>query len=107
MVIETICLSRHPKADLMSFRSCIRTLASLTHFVALKPDRTPAVQSVHNVSRAEPGIQNAATTKPYVKMRHMSNQQKAEFVRDIFHMRSFWGEVMVKFHQEPILYRKV
>jgi hypothetical protein len=90
MVIENVCLSRHRKADLISFRSCIQTLASLTHFVALKPDRIPAVQSVHNVSRAEAGIQNAVPTKPHVKMSRMSNQQKAEFVSDIFCMRSFW-----------------
>jgi hypothetical protein len=81
-----MCLSRHKKADLIYFRSCIQTLASLTHFVALKPDRAPTVQSVHNVSRTKAGIQNAITTKPYVKMSHMSNQRKAEFVGNIFHM---------------------
>jgi hypothetical protein len=72
-VIENVCLSRHQKADLISFRSCIRTLASLTHFVALKPDRTPTIQSVHNVSRTKAGLQNAITTKPSIKMSRMSN----------------------------------
>jgi hypothetical protein len=59
--------------------------------VVLKPDRTPAVQSVHNLSRAETGFQNAVATKPYVKMGRMTNQQKPEFVGDIFCLRSFWG----------------
>jgi hypothetical protein len=90
MVIENECLSRHKKSDLISIRSCIRTLASLTHLVAYKPDRPPIVQFVQIVSRTKPGFQNAITTKPFVEMSHMSNQRKAEFVGDIFGMRSFW-----------------
>jgi hypothetical protein len=86
MVIENMCLSKRWKADLISFRSYIRTLASLTHLVAQKTDRKPAVQSVHNVSRTEAGLRNAITTKPYVKMSRMRNQQKAECVSDIFHI---------------------
>jgi hypothetical protein len=77
MVIENMCLSRCQKPNLVSFRSLIQTLASLTHFVALKPDQTPAVQSIHNLSRTEAGLQNAVETKPYSKTGHMSNQQKA------------------------------
>jgi hypothetical protein len=88
---QNMCLSRHRKSDLISFRSCIRILACLTHFGAQKPDRTPAVQSVHNLSRTEIGVQNTVATKPYVKMDHMSNQQKSEFVGEIFHIWSFWG----------------
>jgi hypothetical protein len=38
------------------------------------------------VSRSEAGLQNAVTIKPYVEMSHMSNQQKAKFVGDIFRM---------------------
>jgi hypothetical protein len=72
-VIENVCMSRCRKADLISFRSCIRTLPSLTHFVAQKPDRTPTVQSLHNLSRTETGVQHTVATKPYVKMGHMSN----------------------------------
>jgi hypothetical protein len=83
-VIRNVCLSRHRKADLESFRSGIQTLATLTHLVAQKRHRTLAVQSVHNMSRTEAGIQNAVMTKPYVKMSHMSNQHKDEFVSDIF-----------------------
>jgi hypothetical protein len=86
-----VCLSRHRKADLISFRSCIQTLASLTHFVALKPDRTLTVQSVHNVSRTKAALQNAVTTKLYVDMSHMSNQQKPEFIGDIFWYAKFLG----------------
>jgi hypothetical protein len=85
-----MCLSTHQKADLISFRSYILTLASLTHFVALRPDRTPTVQSIHNMSRTRAGLQSAVTTKPYVEMSHMSNQWKAEFVDDIFYMQIFW-----------------
>jgi hypothetical protein len=59
--------------------------------MAQKPDRATTVQSVHNVSRTKAGIQNAVTTEPYIKMSHMSNQRKAEFVGDIFLMRSFSG----------------
>jgi hypothetical protein len=47
------------------------------------------VQSVQIVSRTKVGFQNAITTDPFVKMSHMSNQQKDEFVGDIFRMRSF------------------
>jgi hypothetical protein len=71
-----------------------------------KLDRTPAVQSVHNVSRTKAGLQNVVTTKPYVEMSHMSNQRKAEFVGDIF-VCEVSGKVMAKFRQEPVLYRKV
>jgi hypothetical protein len=70
----------------MSFRVCIRNLASLTHHMAQKPDRATAVQSVHNVFRTRVGIQNAVTTEPYIKMSHMSNQRKSEFIGDIFRM---------------------
>jgi hypothetical protein len=94
-----MCLNRHRKADLVSFRSCIQTLASLTHFVAQKPDQTPAVQSVHNLSRTEAGIQIALASKPYVKTGRVSNQQKAEFGGDIFSIQSFWeghGEISPK-----------
>jgi hypothetical protein len=79
-------LSRRWKAHLVSFRSCILTLASLTHFVALKPVQTPAVQFFHNMSKTEAGFQNVVTTKPYGEIGHMSNQQKSEFVGDIFHI---------------------
>jgi hypothetical protein len=63
-----MCLSRCQNADLISFRCCIQTLASLTHFRAEKPDQTPAVQSVHNLSRTETGVQNTIVTKPYVEI---------------------------------------
>jgi hypothetical protein len=86
-----MCLSRRWKADSISFGSCIRTLASLTYHMAQKPDRTTAIQAVNYMSRTKAGLQNAVTTEPYIKMSHMSNQRKAEFVGDIFHMRSFWG----------------
>jgi hypothetical protein len=88
-----MCLSRRRKSDLESFRICIQTLASLTHLVAQKPDQKPAVQYVHNLSRTEIEIQSTVATKPYVKMSRMSNQQKAEFVGDIFRIQSFWGGV--------------
>jgi hypothetical protein len=81
-----VCFSRHRQADSISFISCIRTLASLSHLVAQKSDRTNAMQSVLNVSRTEAEIQIAVTTKPYAEMSRMSNQQKAEFVSDIFCM---------------------
>jgi hypothetical protein len=91
IVIRNMCLSRRWKADSISFGSCIRTLASLTYHMAQKPDRTTAIQAVHYMSRTKAGLQNAVTTEPYIKMSHMSIQRKAEFVGDIFHMRSFWG----------------
>jgi hypothetical protein len=62
----------------------MRTLASLTHLMAQKPDRTNAIRSVLNVFRTRAGHQNALTTEPYAKMSPMSNQQKAEFVGDTF-----------------------
>jgi carboxypeptidase C (cathepsin A) len=105
-VIGNVCLSRRQKADSISFRSCIQALASLTHLVAQQPDRTTAIQPVHNVSRTKAGFQNAVMTEPYIEMSCMINQRKAEFIGDLFRMRSFW-EVMMKFRQEPILYRNV
>jgi hypothetical protein len=51
------------------------------------------------VSRTKEGFQNAVTTEPFVEMSRMSNQQKAEFVGDIFHMQIFWkghGEISPK-----------
>jgi hypothetical protein len=90
-VIGNVCLSRRHKAYSISFRRCIRTLASLTHLMAQKPDRATAIQSVHNVFRTKAGLQNTITTEPYIEMSCMCNQRKAEFVGDIFRMRSFWG----------------
>jgi hypothetical protein len=60
--------------------------------MAQKPYGTVTIQSVHNVSRTNAGLQNAVTTEPYIEMSHMSNQRKSEFIGDIFHMRSFWGD---------------
>jgi hypothetical protein len=54
--------------------------------MAQKPDRTTAVQSVYNVSRTKAGPQNTVTTELYIEMSYMSNQRKAEFIGDIFHM---------------------
>jgi hypothetical protein len=51
----------------------------------------PGVQSVHNRSRTETEIQSTMASKPLAEMSRMNNQQKAEFVGDIFHTRSFWG----------------
>jgi hypothetical protein len=99
MGIKNVCLSRHQKADLISSRIGIQTRASLTYLVAQKPDQTPAVQSVHNPSRTETELQNTIATKLYVEMSCMSNQQKDEFVGDVFHIRSFWrghGEISPK-----------
>jgi hypothetical protein len=72
-VIGNVCLSRRRKADSISFRSCIRTLASLTRLMTQKPDQTTAVQSVHNVSRTKAGLQIAVTIEPYIEMSLMSN----------------------------------
>jgi hypothetical protein len=36
-------------------------------------------------------LQKSIVTKLYVEIGHISNQQKAEFVDDIFHIQSFWG----------------
>jgi hypothetical protein len=54
----------------------------------------------------ETEFQSTVATKPYVDMSHISNQQKAEFVAGVF-IYIVSREVMVKFHQTPILYRKV
>jgi hypothetical protein len=91
MVIENVCSSRHQKSDSISYKSCIRTLASIAHLVAQAPDRTNAIQPVLNVFRTEAEHQNAVTTKPCAEMSRMSNQRKTEFVGDIFRMQSFWG----------------
>jgi hypothetical protein len=95
-VIKNVCLSRHWKAELVIFRTSIQTPASFTHHVAQKPDQTPVYQSVQNLPRTGTWIQNAIATKLYVKTGRMSNQKKAEFVDDIFHIWSFWrghGEI--------------
>jgi hypothetical protein len=101
----------HTSDNSISFRSCIRTLACLTHHMAQKPDRATAVQSVHNMSRTKAGLQNAVTTEPYIKMSRMSNQRKAEFVSNMFHMQSFWGghgEILPRtyFVQEGMIFQK-
>jgi hypothetical protein len=111
MVIGNKGLSRRRKADLVSFRRCIRTLPSLTHFVALNPNQTPAGQSVHNLSRTKTGHQNAIATKSYVEMGRLSNKQKAEFVGNIFRIQSFCGghgEILPKtsFIQEVMICQK-
>jgi hypothetical protein len=40
-VIENACLSRHQKAEFVTSRSSIQTLASFTHLAAQKPDQAP------------------------------------------------------------------
>jgi hypothetical protein len=84
MVIKNVCSSRHLKTNLESSRIGIQTLASITHLLAQKPDQTLVVQSVCNLSRTETDIQSTVATKPYVETSHMSNQQKAKFVGDVF-----------------------
>jgi hypothetical protein len=86
-VIKNVCLSRRQKADSISFRSCIQTLASLTHHMTQKLDRATAVQSVHNMSRTKAGLQIIVTTELYIEMSCMSNQWKAEFIGNIFHIQ--------------------
>jgi hypothetical protein len=61
------------------------------------------------MSRTEVELQIAVTTNLYAEMSHMSNQQKTEFVSDIFHMRSFWrghGEISPRtcFIQEGMIF---
>jgi hypothetical protein len=48
-------------------------------------------QSIQNLSSTETWHQNSVVTKVYAELGHKSNQQKAEFVDDIFHTQSFWG----------------
>jgi hypothetical protein len=67
VVIKNVWLSMHRKANLVTFRSCIQTLANLTHFMAQKPDQTPAVQSIHNLSGTEAGLKNAVAAKTVCK----------------------------------------
>jgi hypothetical protein len=74
--------------------------------MAQKPDRTTAVQSVYNVSRTKVGPQYTVTTELYIEMSYMSNQRKLSSLA-IFFICEVSQEVMAKFHQEPILYRKV
>jgi hypothetical protein len=86
-----MCWSRRRKAEPVTFRFHVQTPASFTLFVAQKPNQTFVSQTVQNLPRNRTGIHNAVGTKPYVKIGHMSDQQKAEFVDNIFCIRSFWG----------------
>jgi hypothetical protein len=74
LVIKNVCLHRRRKAKLVTSKMGAQTPTSFTHLVAQKPDQTPAVQSVRNLSRTEAGLQNAVSTKPCVEMSCMSNQ---------------------------------
>jgi hypothetical protein len=86
-----MCLSRQQKAELFTSRCCFQTPASFTLLMAQKPDQTLVSQYVKNLPTNRTWLQNTVATKPYVKMGCMSTQLKAEFVGDIFHIRSFWG----------------
>jgi hypothetical protein len=105
--MKNVCLSRHRKADLVSFRCCIQTLASLTLLVPQKPEQTSVYPGCPGYGRwCAQGLQKSVAIKPYVKTSHMSNQRKVEFVGDIFRLWSFWGG-HGKISEKPILYRKV
>jgi hypothetical protein len=106
-----MCLSRRWKADLEFSRIGIQTLASLTHLSPLNLRISFLHQSVQNQFSTVTRFQKSVVTKPYVEMSHMSNQQKAEFVSDVFHIRSFWGghgEISPKtyFMQEDMICQK-
>jgi hypothetical protein len=99
-------LSRRQKADSISLKSGIRTLASLTHHMAQKPDWATVIQSVQNMSRTKAGIQNAVMTEPYIKMSRMSTSGKLSSLATFF-VCHVSGDVKAKFCQESVLYRKV
>jgi hypothetical protein len=84
-----VTLSRRRKADLESSRIGIQTLASLTHLRPLKQRILFLHQSVQNQFSTVTLIHKSVATKLYVKTSHMSNQQKAAFVGDIFRIRCF------------------
>jgi hypothetical protein len=48
-------------------------------------------QYVQNLIHTETRLQKSLETKPCVQIGHMSNQHKAEFINNIFHIQSFWG----------------
>jgi hypothetical protein len=39
----------------------------------------------------KPELKKFIATKHYVETGHMSNQQKAEFLKENFHIQIFWG----------------
>jgi hypothetical protein len=79
------------KAELVTSSFCFQTPANFALFVAQKPDQTLVSQSIQNLSRNRTWLQNAVAANSYVKTDRMSNQQKYEFVGDIFCILSFLG----------------
>jgi hypothetical protein len=88
---EIVHISRHWKGDLVSYGISIQTSPRFMYLLPLKPDHS-SVCLVYSASLQHPiCIQNSVTIKPCIKIDHMSNQKKAEFVNNNFGMQSFWG----------------
>jgi hypothetical protein len=99
-VIRNMCLSRNQKADLESLKICIQTLVSITKLVSHKPNQTPAAQSVHNLSRSESEPNLMSKWVVSVTIRKLSSLVT-------FFVYEVSREVITKFHQKSVLYRKV
>jgi hypothetical protein len=76
---------------IVTFRTGIQTPASFTHLLAQKPSQAPVYPVCPESVQHWNLNWKSVATKLYVKTGRMSNQQKAEFVVNIFCIQSVWG----------------
>jgi hypothetical protein len=101
VITGNVCMSRHWKAESVTYEICKQLSPRFMHILPLKPDRS----SVCLVC-PESFQHHVLTSKSHTGIDRMSNQRKSEFVNGNFGIQRFW-EVMTKFYQSPDLDRKI
>jgi hypothetical protein len=87
-VIENVCSSRHRKAVLVTYKTCIQTPSSFAHLVAQKPDLYKKVQSTQISWFSKPvEFPTAVTHKSLTVWSHFMDHRKAERVAYQFGIR--------------------
>jgi hypothetical protein len=89
VVTEIVHMSRRWKDNLVAYGICMQTLVIFMDLMPLKPDH-PLVCPVCPGSFQHPVLNsNSVTIKPCIRIGHMSNQRKAEFISNNFGIKSF------------------
>jgi hypothetical protein len=89
-VAKNVCMSRRWKADHVGFRTHVQTLACFVPLVALKADWSPVCPVCPEYDQ-HCYLNSKVCSDQCVRTGHISNQQKAEFIKGIFCIQSFWG----------------
>jgi hypothetical protein len=82
-------VSRRWKAESVAYGICKQPSPKFMHLLPLKPDRS-LVYTVCSKSFSTPRRDYPIAIKLCIKIGHMSNQRKVEFINGNFGIQSFW-----------------